>query len=75
MSAWRKTTSALFETHDKQLLPLDDIQHINGRPKEHQREGFETVTILYKDGVKVDISLEDYEGLKRAWEERRNGKY
>ena len=23
--------NAIFETRDKQLIPLDDIQHINGR--------------------------------------------
>ena len=25
---------AIFETRDRQLIPLDDIQHINARPNE-----------------------------------------
>lgn len=72
--SWKKSR-AIFETHDNQLVPLDDIQHINARPKEHQKAGFETITVLYKDGMKVEISNVDYNNLKEAWEERRNGKY
>lgn len=65
---------ALFETRDKQLIPLDDIQHINARPNEAFREGFETLTVMYKDGMKVTIAASEYAALKSAWEARRNGR-
>ena len=42
--------NAIFETRDKKLIPLDDIQHINGRYNEAMKEGFQTLTVLYKDG-------------------------
>jgi hypothetical protein len=65
---------AIFETRDKQLIPLDDIQHINGRYNEAIKDGYQTLTILYKDGMKVTISASEYERLKDAWEKRRNGR-
>lgn len=70
-----KKLSALYETKDRQLLPLDDIQHVNARPSEAIREGFETLTVMYKDGMKVTLSASEYEPLKRAWEARRNGNF
>jgi hypothetical protein len=66
-------SNAIFETRDKQLIPLDDIQHINGRYNEAMREGYQTLTILYKDGMKVTIPASEYERLRLAWEARRNG--
>lgn len=45
-------SQAIFETRDKQLIPLDDIQHINGRYNEAMKDGYQTLTILYKDGMK-----------------------
>jgi len=65
---------AIFETRDKQLIPLDDIQHINARPKENQKPGYETMTVLYKGGLKVEVPLVEYDHLYKSWEERRNGK-
>ena len=65
---------AIFETNDKQLIPLDDIQHINGRYNEALKEGYQTLTILYKDGLKVTIPASEYERLYKCWEARRNGK-
>lgn len=65
---------AIYETNDRQLIPLDDIQHINGRKNEAVKEGFQTLTILYKDGIKVTIPASEYERLKNEWEARRNGK-
>lgn len=65
---------AIFETRDKQLIPLDDIQHINARPNEAMKDGYQTLTILYKDGMKVTIPASEYEPLKRAWEERKHGR-
>ena len=65
---------AIFETRDKQLIPLDDIQHINARYNEALKDGYQTLTIMYKDGMKVTISATEYEWLKHAWEERRNGR-
>lgn len=65
---------AIFETQDKQLIPLDDIQHINGRYNEALKEGYQTLTILYKDGLKVTIPATEYERLYKCWEARRNGK-
>ena len=64
---------AIYQTNDKQLIPLDDIQHINGRYNEAMREGYQTLTILYKDGMKVTIPASEYERLRLAWEARRNG--
>ena len=64
---------AIFETRDRQLIPLDDIQHINARPNEAVREGFETLTVIYKEGMKMTLPASEYEPLKRAWEARRNG--
>ena len=65
---------AIYETKDKQLIPLDDIQHINARCSEAVKDAFQTLTIMYKDGMKVTISASEYDGLKAAWEERRNGR-
>ena len=65
---------AIFETRDKQLIPLDDIQHINGRYNDAMKDGYQTLTILYKDGMKVTIPASEYEWIKEAWEERRNGR-
>lgn len=67
-------SKALFATRDNQLIPLDDIQHINARIKENQAKGHETITILYKGGMKVEIPLIEYEDLFIAWEERKNGR-
>lgn len=66
---------AIFETNDRQLIPLDDIQHINARPNDAIRPGYETLTIIYKDGMKMTLPLSEYDRLKNAWEERRNGNY
>lgn len=68
-------TRAIFETRDKQLIPLDDIQHINGRYNEALKDGFQTLTILYKDGMKVTIAATEYAALKSAWETRLNGRH
>lgn len=65
---------AIYETRDKQLIPLDDIQHINGRVSESVKPGYETLTILYKDGMKVTIPATEYDNLYRCWEARRNGR-
>ena len=65
---------AIFETRDKQLIPLDDIQHINARPNEALRAGYETLTVMYRDGMKVTIAASEYEPLKSAWEARLNGR-
>lgn len=67
-------TKALFETRDKQLIPLDDIQHINARYNEALKDNHQTLTVIYKDGMKVTIPASEYEWLKQAWEERRNGR-
>lgn len=68
-------SQAIFETRDKQLIPLDDIQHINGRYNEALKDGHQTLTILYKDGMKVTIPATEYERLKKEWEARKNGNY
>lgn len=65
---------AIYETRDKQLIPLDDIQHINGRYNEAMKDNYQTLTILYKDGMKVTIPASEYEWLKAAWEKRKNGR-
>lgn len=66
---------AIYETRDRQLIPLDDIQHINARPNEAIRQGYETLTVIYKDGMKMTLPSTEYEPLKQAWEARRNGYY
>ena len=66
---------AIYETRDRQLIPLDDIQHINARYNDAMRDEYQTLTILYKDGMKITIPASEYEPLKRAWEGRRNGNY
>ena len=65
---------SIFETRDRQLIPLDDIQHINARYNDAMRDEYQTLTILYKDGMKITIPASEYEALKRAWEGRRNGR-
>ena len=65
---------AIFETRDRQLIPLDDIQHINARYNEALKDNYQTLTILYKDGTKVTIPATEYERLWKAWEDRRNGR-
>ena len=64
---------AIFETRDKQLIPLDDIQHINARHNDALKEEYQTLTILYKDGMKVTIPASEYDNLYRCWEARKNG--
>jgi hypothetical protein len=64
---------AIYETRDRQLIPLDDIQHINARPNEAIRQGYETLTVIYKDGMKVTIPASEYDNLYRCWEARKNG--
>lgn len=71
----KKTCRALYETRDRQLIPLDDIQHINARYNDAMKDEYQTLTILYKDGMKVSISATEYEWLKQAWEDRKNGSY
>lgn len=66
---------AIFETRDKQLIPLDDIQHINGRYNEAMKDSYQMLTILYKDGMKVTIPASEYDRIKLAWEARKNGNY
>lgn len=68
-------TKAIFETRDKQLIPLDDIQHINARFNEAMKDAYQSLTILYKDGMKVTIPASEYERLWKAWEARKNGYY
>ena len=65
---------AIYETRDRQLVPLDDIQHINARPNEAVKEGYETLTVIYKEGMKMTLPICEYEPLKRAWEARKNGR-
>ena len=65
---------AIYETKDRQLIPLDDIQHINARPNEALKDSFQTLTILYKDGLKVTIPATEYDNLFKCWEARRNGR-
>lgn len=67
-------TKAIYETSDKQLIPLDDIQHINARYNDAMKDGYQTLTILSKDGMKVTIPASEYKRLKSEWEERKNGK-
>ena len=64
---------SIYETKDRQLIPLDDIQHINARPNEALKDSFQTLTILYKDGLKVTIPATEYDNLFKCWEARRNG--
>lgn len=66
---------AIYETRDRQLIPLDDIQHINARYNDAVKDSCQTLTILYKDGMKVTIPASEYDRLKNVWEERRNGKH
>ena len=66
---------AIYETRDRQLIPLDDIQHINARANEAVREGYETLCIMYKDGMKVMIPASEYDRLKMEWEARKNGNH
>ena len=64
---------AIYETRDKQLIPLDDIQHINARYNEAMKDAFQMLTIIYKDGLKVTIPASEYDNLYKCWEARRNG--
>lgn len=66
---------AIYETRDRQLIPLDDIQHINARWNEAMKDSYQMLTILYKDGMKVTIPASEYDRLKMEWEARRNGNY
>lgn len=74
MGILAKKSSAIYETRDRQLIPLDDIQHINGRYNESLKDGHQTLTILYKDGMKVTIPASEYDNLYKCWEARRNGR-
>ena len=68
-------SKAIYETRDRQLIPLDDIQHINARHNDSLKDECQTMTIMYKDGMKVTIAATEYESIKRAWEARRNGRF
>ena len=66
---------AIYETRDRQLIPLDDIQHINARHNDAMKDEHQTLTILYKDGMKVTIPASEYDWIKQAWEVRKNGRF
>lgn len=66
---------AIYETRDRQLIPLDDIQHINARHNDAMKDEHQTLTILYKDGMKVTIPASEYDWIKQAWEARKNGRF
>ena len=66
---------AIYETRDRQLIPLDDIQHINARYNDAMKDEHQTLTILYKDGMKVTIPASEYDWIKQAWEVRKNGRF
>ena len=66
---------AIYETRDRQLIPLDDIQHINARYNESMKDDHQTLTVIYKDGMKVTIAASEYERLWKAWEARKNGRF
>jgi hypothetical protein len=68
-------TKAIFETRDRRLIPLDDIQHINARYNESMKDDHQTLTVIYKDGMKVTIAASEYERLWKAWEARKNGRF
>jgi hypothetical protein len=74
MAILGKKSSAIYETKDRQLIPLDDIQHVNGRWNEALKDSHQTLTILYKDGMKVTIPASEYDNLYKCWEARRNGR-
>ena len=74
LTTTKMKASAIFETKDKQLIPLDDIQHINARYNEAMKDTHQMLTIMYRDGMKVTVSSTEYDALKRAWEARRNNK-
>lgn len=75
MAIWEKSkvARAIYETRDRQLIPLDDIQHINARYNEAMKDEYQTLTILYKDGMKVTIPASEYDNLYKCWEARKNG--
>lgn len=66
---------AIFETRDRQLIPLDDIQHINAKPNDAMKDSCQLLTILYRNGMKVMIPASEYDRLKTEWEARKNGNY
>ena len=68
-------SKAIYETRDRQLIPLDDIQHINARHNDAMKDESQTLTILYKDGMKVTIPASEYERIKTEWEARKNGRF
>ena len=65
---------AIYETKDHQLIPLDDIQHINARYNDAMKDTHQVLTIIYKDGMKVTIPASEYDNLYKCWEARRNGR-
>lgn len=66
---------AIYETKDHQLIPLDDIQHINARYNDAMKDTHQVLTIIYKDGMKVTIPASEYDNLFKCWEARKNGNH
>jgi hypothetical protein len=75
MAILEKKPKAIFQTEDRQLIPLDDIQHINARYNDAIKDEHQTLTILYKDGMKVTIPASEYDNLYKCWEARKNGRF
>lgn len=71
----KEMAKAIYETKDRQLIPLDDIQHINARYSDAVKDEHQTLTILYKDGMKVTIPASEYDNLYKCWEARRSGRF
>ena len=69
----KKMGRAIYETKDRQLIPLDDIQHINARHNDAMKDSHQVLTIIYKDGLKVTIPASEYDNLFKCWEARKNG--
>lgn len=63
---------AIYKTQDGQLIPLDDIQHINARLNETVKDAHQTLTIIYKNGLKVQIPISELDNLHTCWDARRN---
>ena len=52
-------SKAIFETRDNQLVPLDDIQHINGR----YNDALKDTTIFWSNGNEYALPLDEAKSI------------
>lgn len=58
-----------FLTKAGEALRLSEIVYINAKPREHQKEGYETMTVYMRGNAKYEIAAEELSSLLESLED------